>query len=466
MKPLVLLSSLVLALLAPLFSIAQCGTSPASGLTTISTANQIINSYYPGTGNPITGQTSLTVGALDGRGNSTPLSNGDLVLIIQMQGADLNTNNTDAYGNGVAGAPASGALSNNLFAGYYEYNTVSSVSGATVNLAYSLVNNYYTRAFSAGNSIRSYQVIRVPRYYNLTIDAAGSVTAPAWNGSTGGIVVLDAANVMTINGSVTVAGLGFRGGGGKQFTGATTGNSNGTTTLQNTDYRFNSPITNAANLSGAAKGESIAGRAAYTYINGAVTVQTEANEGYVNGSMGRGAPANGGGGSTDGIPIGTNNNQYNTGGGGGANAGDGGMGGSGWHGGSGNVSTYPYGGHGGAAFPAHSLKRLIMGGGGGAGSANNSTGANEYQSSGGPGGGIIISRAGSYAGNGSLNANGAPAPGINGNPTSNTDAAGGGGAGGTVVLVTRQAGAAGTNSLTVTATGGAGGNMANYYDHG
>jgi len=58
----------------------------------------------------------------------------------------------------------------------------------TINLTYPLINNYYTRAFSAGNSIRSYQVIRVPRYYNLIINASSSITAAAWNGSSGGVV--------------------------------------------------------------------------------------------------------------------------------------------------------------------------------------------------------------------------------------------------------------------------------------
>lgn len=448
-------------------SLAQCGTNPAPGTFTVSTVNAIVNSYYPGTGNPAMGQTSLSVGAIDGRGNATAIGTGDLVLIVQMQGADLNTNNADTYGDGVGGAPASGALSANLYAGYYEYNTVSGVSGSTINFTYSLANSYYTQAFGSGTSTRSYQVIRVPRYNNLTINAGASVTAPAWNGSTGGVVVIDATGVLALNGSINVSALGFRGGGGKQFAGATAGNSNGSTALVNTDYRFQSAVTLPANATGGAKGEGIAGTPIYTYSNGAVSVQTGTSEGYINGAMGRGAPANAGGGGTDGAPVGSAQNQYNTGGGGGANAGSGGNGGSGWHGGSGTSATFPYGGHGGAPFTARSLRRLIMGGGGGAGTANNSDGTNEYQSSGGAGGGIIIARTASYSGNGSFLANGGAAPGINGTPsTANTDAGGGGGAGGTIVAVTRQSGAAGLNSITASASGGKGGDMVNYYDHG
>ena len=444
--------------------IAQCGTNPVSGTTTISASNQIVNSYFPGTGNPTTGATTLTVGARDTRGNATTLSSGDLIIIIQMQGADINANNTDAYGDGVAGGNASGYLSNaNAVAGYYEYNTVSNFSSGIITLTYSLLNNYYKRAFTTGTGSQSYQVIRVPRNYNLDITSAGSVTAPSWNGNTGGVVVLDAANVITINGTIDVSAKGFRGGGGKNFTGATTG-----TSLYNTDYRWNSPVTTAADLTGGAKGEGIAGTPIYILDNGATSTTTNSSlEGYVNGTMGRGAPGNAGGGGTDGAPVGTAQNQYNTGGGGGSNAGSGGNGGSGWHGGSGSVSTYPYGGFGGSVFSQAALSRIILGGGGGAGTANNSDASNEYQSSGGVGGGMIISRAKSYAGTGTVNANGGDAPGVVGvGGTSNTDAAGGGGAGGTILLVISQNGTPGLNGITANAKGGKGGDMTNYWDHG
>ena len=87
---------------------AQCGVPPSSGSVTISIANNIVNTYYPGTGNPVAGTTTMTVGSVDSRGNATPISAGDLVLIIQIQGADMNTSNNDAYGDNIAGAPASG----------------------------------------------------------------------------------------------------------------------------------------------------------------------------------------------------------------------------------------------------------------------------------------------------------------------------------------------------------------------
>ena len=450
-----------------LTSIAQCGNDPTSGLTTVSTANQINNSYFSGTGNPVAGNTTITVGALDARGNATTLSNGDLVLIIQMQGAGINATNTDAYGDGVSGGNASGYMSTNLYAGIYEYNTVASFSSSVITFSYAISNNYYTQVFSAGNPIRQFQVIRVPREFNITINSGASITAPAWNGSTGGVVALDAANTFTDNGAVNVTGLGFRGGGGKNFVGATTGNTNGTSTLMNTDYRWDSPATNVANQTGGAKGEGVAGTPAYVLPQNATTTITNSAEGYVNGSMGRSAAGNGGGGATDGIPVGGSNNQYNTGGGGGGNAGTGGNGGSGWHGGSGTSATFPYGGYGATGFLHNSMSRFVMGGGGGAGTANNSNSANEYQSSGGCGGGIIILRAKLFAGYGSIVADGGDAPGVIGvGGTANTDAAGGGGAGGTIIAVTRTSGTTGLYAITASAKGGKGGDMTNYYDHG
>lgn len=418
--------------------------------------------------NPLAGTTSLNIGVVDPRGNNTAISAGDLVLIIQIQGADINASNSDSYGDNTAGAPAAGYLNTNLNAGYYEYNTVAGISGSTVSFSYVLANSYYNRDFTAGNSIQRYQVIRIPRYYDFTIKSGASVTCPSWNGNTGGVVGVDVVDKFTLNGSVDVSYKGFRGGGGKNLTGATAGNSNGTDALNNTDFRWNSPITNPSNLTGGAKGEGIAGTPAYYFDYGTTLTATSQVEGYVNGSMGRGAPANGGGGATDGAPVGAlTQNQFNSGGGGGANAGSGGSGGSGWHGTSGDVNTYPFGGYGGTSFSQRSIQRISFGGGGGAGSANNSITSNEYLCSGGGGGGVVIARAKFYAGIGSVLANGSNAPGVTATFTPpQTDAAGGGGAGGSIILVTTQPGPIGLNGIIASATGGGGGDVTTFYDHG
>jgi hypothetical protein len=467
--PICRLSALLLIMTSSIvtsFGQSSCGMDPTPGTTTISAASSVVNSYYPGLGSPVKGGTALSVGTLDARGSATALGSGDLVMIIQMQGALYDTTNTSNFGS--SSGAGSGYLASSLSAGTNEFNTVSSLFGGTLTLQYPLSNNYYTTSFSAASmtGIQSYQVVRIPRYYNLIINSGSIVTCPYWNGATGGIVALDAAATMTVSGSISVAGLGFRAGGAINLTGATAGNTNGSGTLANTDYRWNSPATYPANATGGAKGEGIAGTPIYTLPLGFTTIVTGAVEGYLGGSMGRGAPGNAGGGGTDGGPLvaGGGVNQYNTGGGGGGNGGAGGTGGSGWPGGGCCVTTFPYGGFGGAAFAQASTFSLVMGGGGGAGTANNATGANQYQSSGGSGGGLIILRAQSFAGTGNLTADGAA--GVGQGAGGSTDAAGGGGAGGTIMAVTRTTGTTGLSGITASAVGGTGGYMHNYYNHG
>ena len=313
--------ALFVAMGCALTSTAQCGTDPTTGTTIITTANTIVNTYYPGAASVAAGGFTVSVGTRDPNGNATAIGAGDLVLIIQMQSAVIDNSNTNTYGAGVAGPPSSGYSTTNLRVGFYEYNTVASFSGGVITMTYSLANSYYATAFNQATTqnLQTFQVIRVPRDFNLTINAGASITCAPWTGATGGVIADDATNTMTINGSINASGLGFRGGGGESFSGATAGNSNGTTTLVNTDYRFNSPVTNTANLSGGAKGEGIAGTPAYTLTQNATSTTINAVEGYLNGSMGRGAPGNAGGGGTDGGPLaaGGGVNQFNTGGGGG-----------------------------------------------------------------------------------------------------------------------------------------------------
>lgn len=437
-------------------SFSQCGAVlPSTGSNlNVNTDNTVLNTYYPGTGSPVKGNTTLTVGAPIG--NATNIANGDMVLIIQMQGAEYNSANSDAYGDGVAGGVASGYSTSNLAAGTFEYNIVSAYNSGTglVTLSYGLANNYYTRPYSSTLGAQNYQLIRVPRYYDFTINNNRSVTGTAWNGQAGGVIVLEATNTFTFgnsNSTINANALGYRGGGGKNFTGAST-------SLTNTDYRWNSPVTTSGNSTGGAKGEGIAGTPMYVYNSGTSSTTTNI-EGYVDGSLGRGAPGNAGGGGTDGQ---TNSNQYNTGGGGGANGGAGGRGGSGWDGGPGNPATYNTGGFGGSAFAQASEQKIVMGGGGGAGTANNATAAGtEYLCSGGAGGGIVIIRAKTFVGSGSITANGAAS-----NDPTTTDAAGGGGAGGSIIVFANTSTITANGTITATAIGGKGGNSTIHYAHG
>jgi hypothetical protein len=398
------------------------GAPPASATCNTGTISGIVNSYYPGTANVSTGATTLSVGSRSGA--STGLAAGDLILVMQMQDATIDTTNSSSYGS-----------TSTINAGKYEYATVASVSGSTVTLSSGLTNAYTTAAYGAAGQ-KTFQVIRVPVYSSATL---GSATAKAWDGSTGGVLAFDVTGTLTLNNATAdVSGKGFRGGGGCLWVG-----DDETSGLSASDYRRNASTTcpSSSRNDGRANGlkaEGIAGTPRYVY-DGSSRVNTSA-EGYPNGSTGRGAPANAGGGGTDDHPSA---NDENTGGGGGGNGGAGGMGGYGW-----NASSSPGRGLGGAALTS-SASRIYMGGGGGAGTSNNGTSdGNGLNSSGVAGGGIIMVRASSLSGTGSFVADG-----TNNTLSVDNDGSGGGGAGGSVLVYAGS----GLSNLSISAKGGTGG---------
>jgi uncharacterized repeat protein (TIGR01451 family) len=423
---------------APVLDVVCSATAPGAG----GTLGGVINTYYPGSATVAAGATSIPVGTKNGAGT---IAKGSELLVIQMQNATISTSNTVAYGNGYTGAGFTAVNG----AGNYEYVIATGpvaagsvpIQGAGANAG--LVFSYTASAATSTQGVSTYQVVLVPQYSSATLSS--TLTAAPWNGATGGILALDLSGALTLNGAtVSVNGLGFRGGAGLSLEGE-----NG---AADTDYEFAAPATYTtpappalANTVGAdgSKGEGIAGTPLWVQ-NGTVVLNT--GSGYpsgtagADGSMGRGAPGTAGGGATDGAPSVAGENNDNAGGGGGGNGGAGGFGGNTY---GNNLST---GGEGGVAFPS-TVDRLTMGGGGGGGSNN------YYQepedSSGGNGGGIIFIRAGSLSGTATLTANGAAAY-----TGTSSNAGGGGGAGGTIVVVTATGGETG---LTLQANGGTGG---------
>ena len=129
-----------------------------------------VNTYFPGISTSVAaGATSLDLGASIGA--ATPIAAGDKLLIIQMQAADLNTTNTDAYGDGIAGEPPSGAA-NWGSAGIYELavaaNSVSTVGG-TLQLSAGTDHAYATAAATATTGRQTFQVVRVPQFSSATL---------------------------------------------------------------------------------------------------------------------------------------------------------------------------------------------------------------------------------------------------------------------------------------------------------
>jgi len=459
---------------ATVFTVVQplvCATPGRDGAG--GTLNGIVNAYYPpkNAGTVAAGSTSVVLGAADPGGAQTAIAAGDLLLVIQTQDAQINSTNTSSYGAGTPGNPAGSTSLGS--SGEFEFVTATSavpVTGGTLNFTGTgagggLLNAYTSAAATAAQGIQTFQVIRVPQY--TTAMLSSGLTALSWNGATGGVLVVDVASQLTLGGTVALDGLGFRGGGGIDLRGATSGAGTDTVTASPAALpALPPPADSGANAS---KGEGVAGTphwvapalSTITHATTAISTNQTFLEGYPNGSFARGAPGNAGGGATDADPIGTpansgNGNDQNSGGGGGANGGGGGQGGYAWN------SAGFVGGFGGVAFPA-STSAVVMGGGGGAGTNNNGaywdpgtdTGSHDcganctgIYSSGAAGGGIFIVRTGSVTGSGTVTANGQTALELE------NDSGGGGGAGGTIIVFANSGGLAG---LTASATGGNGG---------
>jgi uncharacterized repeat protein (TIGR01451 family) len=411
------------------------------------TLSTTVNTYYQGSATAAAGAKTITV-VTPSSGSATQVNTGDLLLIIQMQDAQINSSNSGNYGDNTPGDPATGSTTLQS-AGLFEFVTattgVVAVTPATVpptatigisgtGAGGGLLNKYESIAFSAASTVEgqsTFQVIRVPQYTSATLSS--SLTALAWNGTVGGVLALDVASQLTLGGTVSLDGFGFRGGAGRELTGSNVAG------LKSTDY-----VTPAADTVNGSKGEGIVGTPEYVETSSMTALINSGVEGLPTGSYARGAPGNAGGGGTDGIPT---TNADNSGGGGGGNGGNGGQGGYGWN------AFNNGGGFGGAAYPA-STGALVMGGGGGAGTTNNGTSyptnANPagINSSGTGGGGIIIVHAGSVTGTGTISAGGQAGLGVQ------NDGGAGAGAGGSIIMLADSGGLTG---LTVNAKGGNGG---------
>jgi hypothetical protein len=363
---------------------------------------------------------------------------GNKVLLIQMQGAIVNTAVAEPPTTAIDGT--FGSITNYNNTGNYEfgivktYTTPGSGGAGTADVIFTapLINSYSTAASIPAGVV---QMVSVPQYASLTIGA--TLTGTAWNGTTGGVLVFEVAGTLTVNSTITMDGKGFRGGIYSNWAAGTPCDNGPYTLVSSTN-----PATAPSSLSSAYRGEGIGSQVADAF--------------------GRGAWANGGGGGSG----------HNGGGGGGGNYCAGGVGGYEFS------PCYSNAGSSGSpdfttATPVYSVgnparrqaiggfslsptnKRIFMGGGGGAGNGDNSN-----ATIGGNGAGIIIINAQEIAGTGGIiSANGVDgqdnsALGNNPAPSGTSDGVGGGGAGGSIILNT---GFYSTSGLNVKANGGRGG---------
>ncbi len=279
-------------------------------------------------------------------------------------------------------------------AGAWEKNEIASYTVGTITTTSPLTNTYSLGA----------QVLVLKEYTNVTVESGKTWTAKAWNGTVGGILAFFANGTLTVNGTISANGKGYRGG-------------------------------------------------ATNFLPGMAGIQGEGTPGagvqsvYANGSGGGGGTSRNLGGTGDAAPA-----IWGAGGGGGGGNGQ-----------AGNESgptgpDAPTGGgngFGGIITGTADLTTANFGGGGGAGGFNlGSVGG----TAGGNGGGIIFLFGATLTINnttGNVIANGA-------NATSATDiggngeGGGGGGAGGSVLIESQTTT---LNTIRVTVTGGAGGSV-------
>jgi len=414
---------------------------------TVSALNTVLNEYAILAADASALSTSFSVTDITDLDSPLPqlgtLAPGDLLMLIQMQGASIDTSDTVNYGD----------ITNLNGAGSYEFVFVQSIVGNTITIDSTTclvgLRNAYT-------TIGRTQVVRVPRFDTLTIDSGASVVPVPWNGSTGGVVALNTSNQLILNGAINATAQGFRGG-----------------VVEQDSINGSIVYRSGASGAGAEKGEGIAGSAAdYDFLEG---------------RFGRGSPANGGGGG----------NNHNAGGGGGANGDNGNL----WNGqgvmsltnnaawsldpgyvANGNALTtssgggrggYTYssedldatvigpnnfawgsydgrrevGGLGGRPLSNNPASRMFLGGGGGAGDSNDSNGT-----SGANGGGIVHIITPALTGTGTIESNGGDALDTINNFN---DGPGGGGGGGTVIVYSIGS----VDSITISADGGDGGSQ-------
>lgn len=235
----------------------------------------------------------------------------DKVLIIQMQGAFINTDNTADYGK----------IQSLVFSGNYEFARIASITSIGI-IFKNKLKNFYSPTDG------SVQLIRVPEYRDLTINSP--LSCQAWNGETGGVLVFSVENTLQLNSFIDVTGKGFRGGAAS--------NAVKNPTMHTGDY-----VSAVDSTRFSRKGEGIFGWRNPDH------------------RAGRGAAASGGGGG----------NNHNAGGGGGSYLGCGGMGGYGWDTYPGDRTiTQGMGG-----YPIQLIgNKIFLGGGGGAGHSNEFTG--------------------------------------------------------------------------------------------
>lgn len=163
--------AIALGALAP----AGIGLTPATPAFADVTVSGVVNSYQKVSA--VSGNTVTVTGAVTGAG--TPFAVGDAVMLIQM--------------TGVAPVQPGSNMGN------YDNATITAISGSTITLS------TITRTYSPGTE--AVQLVRAI-HDTGTMTVSGTVTAKAWDGSTGGVVALS-GRTLQLNANIDASATGF-----------------------------------------------------------------------------------------------------------------------------------------------------------------------------------------------------------------------------------------------------------------
>ena len=146
-------------------AVTRAEISGKDGALTVSSPNTIVNKYAKLMVDAPAGAATITIENPGGANGLDPagLTAGDLILIIQMSGASIDASDS----------PNFGAITNLNNAGRYEFVTVSSASGNVLRINPPCGGLRFS--YTASGKV---QVIRVPQYTTLTINAGASLPAP------------------------------------------------------------------------------------------------------------------------------------------------------------------------------------------------------------------------------------------------------------------------------------------------
>src|SRR5690554_1668618 len=189
----------LLTIFITFFSLAQRNKE---GNYTTTSNDEILNTYVELTADISPGDQSITVNdnSMSGAAFAGNLNAGDLILIYQAQGGTVDVDDYATTQWGGNYTTQSSFLTNGQYfdftefgqvlsydnAGNSEYAEVAGVSGTQV----IQLNCGLSKAFSTGGNNKT-QVIRVPKFEDLTVSSNTSITSSFWDGTTGGVLVLE-----------------------------------------------------------------------------------------------------------------------------------------------------------------------------------------------------------------------------------------------------------------------------------